>query len=137
VEATHRNGVKTTVIKPNALEGIRTADLWLDECVSPDYDTLAQHWARVAKTSEEIGEAIAQLILWTGQNPRKPRNPGAYDDMLSELADTALTGILAIQHFTKDTARTDGYLNAALTKIVGRAIDAGYVPQFPDPEPND
>jgi hypothetical protein len=122
------------MIKPNALEGIRITDLWLDENVSADYDTLAQHWARVAKTSEEIGEAIAQLILWTGQNPRKPRNPHAKHEMLSELADTAMTAILAIQHFTKDTTETDGYLNSAITKIVGRAIDAGYVPQYPSQE---
>lgn len=112
------------------LEGIRVIDLWLDGNVSDDYDTLAQHWARVAKAAEEIGEAIAQLILWTGQNPRKPRDPNAKHEMLNELADTAMTGMLAIQHFTKDTSETDGYLSAALAKTVSRAIDAGYTPRY-------
>src|SRR5215468_1460850 len=121
------------MLKPNALEGIRTADLWLDECVSPEYkdQPLAQHWARVAKTKEEKGEAVEKLILWTGQNPRKLRSPAAKHDMLSELADEAMTAILAIQHFTKNTGETDGYLNSALVKIVGRAMDAGYFPQYP------
>lgn len=120
------------MLKPNSLEGIRIADIWLDETVSQEYKNqpLAQHWARVAKTKEEKGEAIEELILWTGQNPRKPVNSAAYDRMLSELADTALTAMLAIQHFTKDGSETDGYLNAALVKIVGRAMNAGYHPDY-------
>src|SRR5215469_14711055 len=116
----------------NSLEGIRVADIWLDEKVSQDYldSPLAQHWARVAKVTEEHGEAIDALIRWTGQNPRKPLDMSAKHEMLSELADTALTAILAIQHFTKDAKETDSYLNVAITKIVGRAIDAGYLPVY-------
>lgn len=87
---------------------------WLDDGVSDLYGAqpLAQHWARVAKTSEEAGEAIEALIAWSGQNPRKPR----VDDfvgrakLLDELADVALTAILAIQHFTKDADQTMGHL---------------------------
>lgn len=52
---------------------IRDADEWLDGSVSHYYklEPLAQDWARVAKVSEEVGEAIAELIAATGQNPRK------------------------------------------------------------------
>lgn len=124
------------MLTPNAAEGIRIADIWLDEKVSKEYQQqpLAQDWARVAKIIEETGEAIDALIRATGQNPRKPRDLHARHEMLSELADTAMTAILGMQHFTKDETETDGYLNAALTKIVGRAMDAGYLPVYPDTE---
>lgn len=82
-------------------------DAHLDADVGPAYDghALAQDWARVAKVIEEGGEAVDALIGVTGQNPRK----GVYGDtahLLDELADVAMTGIYAIQHFTKDRAET-------------------------------
>lgn len=82
---------------------VEWTDEWLDGAVSDKYkdQPLAQDWARVAKVIEEAGEAINALIGMTGQNPRK----GTYAetaDLLGELADVALTGIYAIQHFTKD-----------------------------------
>ena len=47
----------------------------LDGAVAEKYkgQPLAQDWARVAKLSEEVGEAIDALIGITGQNPRKGR----------------------------------------------------------------
>lgn len=88
-------------------ENVVTMDYWLDGAVAPEYqqNCLAQDWARVAKTGEESGEAIDALIGWTGQNPRK----GTYatrEDVLKELADVALTGLYAIQHFTKNGEET-------------------------------
>lgn len=82
---------------------VEWADEWLDRAVSDAYQDqpLAQDWARVSKVIEEAGEAINALIGMTGQNPRK----GTYAetaDLLGELADVALTGLYAIQHFTKD-----------------------------------
>jgi hypothetical protein len=106
---------------------IARADTWLDERVGVaylddyGYTNLAQDWARIAKIQEELGEAIAELILWTGQNPRKGKRPEAREKMLKELADTALTAILAIQHFTKDTADTETLLVDAQEKIYARA----------------
>lgn len=87
---------------------IEDIDFWLDSAVADTYQgqPLAQHWARVAKATEEVGEAIDALIAWTGQNPRKPQRDEAFGELLSELADVALTGIYAIQHFTKDTDKT-------------------------------
>jgi len=104
---------------------VRRADIWLDEAVSADYinQPLAQDWARVAKMSEEIGEAIAELISMTGQNPRKPRDPEAYVKFLKEMGDAVVTGILGIQHFTKDTEFTSEVINAAITKLAGRIPD--------------
>jgi hypothetical protein len=111
------------MIKREALPHIATADNWLDSQTGPDYrkQPLAQDWARVSKIQEELGEAIAELILWTGQNPRKQHDTNARERMLAELADTVLTGILAITHFTKDAHRTDEILDVSLNKIARRA----------------
>jgi NTP pyrophosphatase (non-canonical NTP hydrolase) len=86
---------------------VEDIDAYLDGGVSGAYrdEPLAQDWARVSKTIEEAGEAIDALIGWTGQNPRK----GFYATrahLLDELADVALTGAYAIQHFTKDREET-------------------------------
>lgn len=82
---------------------IEWMDEHLDAAVADIYkeQPLAQDWARVAKVAEEAGEAVDALIGVTGQNPRKGEY-GTMDDLLSELADVALTGLYAIQHFTKD-----------------------------------
>ena len=97
-------------------------DAALDRDTSAQYreQPLAQHWARVAKINEEAGEATAALIAWTGQNPRKGIC-GTLDDLLGELADAALAGVYAIQHFTKDLTRTQEYLEAAQRKHHARA----------------
>lgn len=103
-------------------QAVRDIDEWLDSACSPDYQAqpLAQDWARVAKSVEEAGEAIAELILATGQNPRKPRDPLAAGRLLDELADVAWTGVLAIQHFTKDTGMTRNILHRRLDGIHAR-----------------
>lgn len=90
-------------------------DAWLDDNVSEPYKqhSLAQDFARVAKVSEEAGEAIDAFIGWTGQNPRKG-NYATREDLLNELADVALTGIYAIQHFTKGS-------NETLARLLDRA----------------
>ena len=76
---------------------------WLDDNVSEVYQNqpLAQNWARIAKVQEELGEAIAEFISWTGQNPRKPSDPDAKMKLMTELADTALTAIYAMVHFSE------------------------------------
>jgi NTP pyrophosphatase (non-canonical NTP hydrolase) len=106
---------------------IRNVDLWLDADVAETYQgqPLAQDWGRVAKVAEETGEAVEALIAYTGQNPRKGVC-GTLDDLLGELADVAMTGMFAIQHFTKDETKTAAVLMAALEKAAGRAAEAGY-----------
>ena len=105
---------------------VTDVDFILDGLVSPQYklQPLAQDWARVAKVQEECGEAIAELILATGQNPRKPQSDSerslAYERLLLELADTAMTAVYAIQHFTKDSDLTTHILMKAQTKHITR-----------------
>lgn len=88
-------------------------DADLDAAVADQYkeQPLAQDWARVTKAGEEVGEAIDALIGVTGQNPRKGVY-GEHSDLLDELADVALAGLYAIQHFTKDRNQTSDVLMA-------------------------
>jgi NTP pyrophosphatase (non-canonical NTP hydrolase) len=100
---------------------IEVIDDWLDCHGATTYQDqpLAQDWARVAKVAEETGEAIDRLIAMTGQNPRKGVC-GTREELLGELADVALTAILAMQHFTKDSTETFRILDEVLAKIAGR-----------------
>lgn len=86
---------------------ITEIDLWLDAKTADDYKSqpLAQDWARISKMMEESGEAIQAFVGYTGQNPRKGKTHDL-DDVLDELADTILTGVFAIQHFTKNAEET-------------------------------
>lgn len=90
---------------------VEAMDSWLDGDVGQELDwrytsqPLAQDWARVAKTSEEAGEAVDALIGMTGQNTRKGEY-GGLDELLDELCDVGLTGLYAVQHFTKDIDET-------------------------------
>lgn len=92
-------------------EELRQLVIWMDDDLDGEVadryyeQPLAQDWARVAKAGEEAGEAIDALIGVTGQNPRKGEY-GSYNDLLNELADVALTGLYAIQHFTKNGDET-------------------------------
>lgn len=92
-------------------QAVEAIDAWLDGFASQEYkdQPLAQDWARISKVAEELGEAIQAYIGYTGQNPRKGV-VNSRDDVLGELADVAMTAILAMQHFTKDS----GYVRATL-----------------------
>ena len=105
---------------------VECVDDTLDRNVSALYKSqpLAQDWARIAKMIEEMGEAISELILYTGQNPRKDTEPEAYNRMLKELADAAMTPIYAIQHFTKDVTETERILAEAQEKHHDRLCPA-------------
>lgn len=81
---------------------------------------LAQDWARVSKVQEELGEAIGELILATDQNPRK-QGLGDRARLHDELADTALTAIFALQHFTGNALTTSRLLGEKLEAIYVRA----------------
>src|SRR5215472_17157532 len=72
---------------------IAAVDTWLDEQCGPAYkeQPLAQTWARLCKDQEEKGESIAELILATGQNPRKRDQAGSRDRICEELADRSVT----------------------------------------------
>lgn len=101
---------------------VREVDAYLDAGASERYKSqrLGQDWARVAKLAEETGEAVSELISWTGQNPRKNQDDEAFGRLLAELADAAMTGIYAIQHFTKDIGETERIMGEAQFKHASR-----------------
>jgi len=107
---------------------VTAVDTWLDENCGPLYkeQPLAQTWARLTKDQEEKGESIAELILATGQNPRKADQRGSRDRICEELADRAATSVFAIQHLTKDARETLVYFLNAMAKAAGRAERDGY-----------
>ncbi len=89
---------------PTAASNLALLSRWIDDHpANAARDPEARLWGRVAKVSEEAGEAIAALITYTGQNPRKP----AVDDvgpLIGELLDVAVTALGAVEH----VARTHG-----------------------------
>lgn len=103
---------------------VAAIDEYLDSGASDKYrnQPLAQDWARVSKVIEELGEAISEMILYTGQNPRKGTVPEAREYMLNELGDVAFTAILAIQHFTKDADKTRDIIRGKGEAIAKRAL---------------
>lgn len=107
-------------------EIVQIVDAWIDANVGRAYqaDSLGQDWARIAKVNEEIGEAIAEFILLTGQNPRKPQDtsPERVRAFLLEMADAAMTIVYGMQHFTKDVLLTEYYLSQAQAKHFERAV---------------
>lgn len=101
---------------------ITEMDLWLDRNVSERYkeEPLAQHWARISKMAEEVGEAIQAFIGVTGQNPRKG-SYGTMRDVLNEAADVVITGVLCIQHFTGDAMGTADIIEERMIYRMGKA----------------
>jgi hypothetical protein len=101
---------------------VKKVDEHLDRMTANDYhlQPLAQDWARVAKLAEEVGEAVSELIQWTGQNPRKGAHPEARARMMAELADVAMGAIYALQHFTKDLSETQAWMVGAQRRHMGR-----------------
>ena len=91
---------------------------WLDESQG-DRDVEAVLWGRVAKVSEEAGEAIATLIGATGQNPRPNPFSGkthSYDDVVDELLDVAMT---AVEHMTGNDTRSLGLFHENVAERAG------------------
>lgn len=97
-------------------------DRWLDGAVADAYhdQPLAQDWARLVKVAEELGEAITEMISYTGQNPRKPQDPAARARLLAELADVCVTAVLCTQHLTKDIDATTASIAGGVTKLRDR-----------------
>jgi hypothetical protein len=106
------------------LEAVRIVDAHLDSAVGVAYEDepLAHRWARVTKVCEEAGEVWRALSKLTGENPRKGVC-GTEGDLLGELGDTASAAICAIQHLTKDPARTWAVVSAALIKARARVAE--------------
>lgn len=111
------------------LDWVRTAI----EMVDRHLDEAAPQWAkdcpeanmqrRVGKAQLEAAEAMEELSLLTGENPRKGQHSEARDRMLAELGDTAVAALLGIQSQVKDTRLAWGIFTEALAKAYRRVPD--------------
>lgn len=110
-------------------QAVEFVDRWLDGAVADNYQQqpLAQDWARISKVQEELGEAIQCFIGYTGQNLRKGVI-NDLDDVLEELADTLITALFAMHHFTKNGSETRQLIRDKIQKIYERAAAAGPMP---------
>lgn len=70
-------------------------------------DGMAEMTAQMLKLSEEVGEAAAAWIGFLGQNPRKGVTH-SLEDVLSELADVAITAMVGIARLDRDPERVVG-----------------------------
>jgi hypothetical protein len=83
---------------------------------------------RVGKPQLEAAEAMEELALLTGENPRKGEHPEAGERMLAELGDTAVAALLGIQSQVKNPRRMWEIFLTALIKARRRVPEP---PVFP------
>jgi NTP pyrophosphatase (non-canonical NTP hydrolase) len=83
------------------LRAVRAAVAWLDahQGIGPEQQTI-----RMLKLVEEAGEAARAWIGVIGQNPRRGVTH-TVDDVAAELADTALTALVAIESLGLDSGQ--------------------------------
>jgi NTP pyrophosphatase (non-canonical NTP hydrolase) len=92
---------------------VRASRDWLDEANGADPHELT---CRILKVTEEAGEAAGAWIGVLGQNPRKGVTH-ARDDVANELADVALTALVAIESLGLDARQV---LNGCADKVLAR-----------------
>ncbi|MFB9233944.1 hypothetical protein ACFFWC_00085 [Plantactinospora siamensis] len=80
---------------------VRAARAWLDAANGTESAELT---CRILKVTEEAGEAAAAWIGVLGQNPRKGVTHGPAD-VAAELADVAITALVAIESLGLDARR--------------------------------
>jgi hypothetical protein len=110
------------------LDALEAVDAHLDEA-GPQWAKdcpEANMYRRIGKAQSEATEAMDELSLLTGENPRKGQDPEARDRMLDELGDTAMAALLGIQSQTKNVNATWRIFLRAVVKARSRV---------PQPEP--
>lgn len=97
---------------------------WVDNSpANKDRDPEALTWHRVTKPAEEAGEAIDEMIKFTGGNPRKEKtiNDSA---LVEELLDTALAALGGIEHLRGHTGTALNLLEDKIARVHLRAMEA-------------
>lgn len=94
---------------------------WIDEFpTNATADPEAQLWHRVAKISEENGEAIKALIGLIGKNPRRGVTHDV-DDLIKELLDVAVTALGAVEHVLGNSGMAMDLLDEHVQRVCDRA----------------
>ncbi|WP_230393383.1 MazG-like family protein [Plantactinospora alkalitolerans] len=92
---------------------VRAVRAWLDQVNGTGGSELT---CRILKVTEEAGEAAGAWIGMTGQNPRKGVTH-SLDDVAGELADVALTALVAIESLGLDARQV---LRTRADRVQGR-----------------
>ncbi|MBE1487391.1 MazG-like family protein [Plantactinospora soyae] len=92
---------------------VRAVRAWLDRVNGTGGHELT---CRILKVTEEAGEAAGAWIGLTGQNPRKGVTH-SLDDVAGELADVALTALVAIESLGLDARQV---LRTRAERVQGR-----------------
>jgi NTP pyrophosphatase (non-canonical NTP hydrolase) len=92
---------------------VRASRAWLDGANGTDLHELT---CRILKVTEEAGEAAGAWIGVVGQNPRKGVTH-TRDEVAGELADVALTALVAIESLGLDARQV---LNECADKVLTR-----------------
>jgi hypothetical protein len=88
------------VSETEAQQRITALSKWLDESEANVRRPAAEATLlRFLKVGEEAGEMFAEIIGWTGQNPRKGVTANLLD-VIEEALDVAITAIGAVEHAT-------------------------------------
>lgn len=104
-------------------DAVRASRGWLDAANGADDHELT---CRILKVTEEAGEAAGAWIGVIGQNPRKGITH-TRTDVAGELADVALTALVAIESLGMDARRV---LTDCANKVLAR-IDTAPDPLTP------
>lgn len=97
----------------NLFLDVKRVTAWLD--TNNEY-TRDREALRIMKVAEEFGEVIQAVIGYTGQNPRKGFTHSR-EDVVAELADVAITALVAIESMGYDPQAT---MDKRLAEIVAR-----------------
>jgi NTP pyrophosphatase (non-canonical NTP hydrolase) len=82
-------------------DAVSASRAWLDSANGTDVHELT---CRILKVTEEAGEAAGAWIGVIGQNPRKGVTH-THDEVAGELADVALTALVAIESLGRAPGR--------------------------------
>ncbi len=99
----------------NVTQAVKASVRWLDEHHG---NGRPQQTLRILKVTEEAGEVAQAWIGFVGQNPRKGVTH-TDRDVADELADVALTALVAIESLGFDAAQV---LDACAAKVLGRLV---------------
>lgn len=106
---------------------------WID-AANVHRDPEALTWGRMAKLAEETGEVISEMILHTGQNPRKPQQD-QHDTLIKENLDVAITALGNVEHLNGNDGSSLILLLVHLSSTIARAERNGMAPTLsPDDE---
>lgn len=110
-----------------AAQRLRDLSEWIDmHNRAKGANEQAMTWGRIAKVGEEFGEAIAEYVAFTGQNPRKPLTGEESEARVQkELLDVAVAALGAVEHLTGNSTFTIGLLLNHIRLVHKRAGLAG------------